>query len=277
MMMKALRWSDNDKYFGPFTYAPSDYDRWAFMLGSGDDEYPHCRIRVSALKRTLICRLPAILKPYKEWVDTTGQSWNKDKEGPQGFWDIHEREYGFTYSDKALHLHFGPQTHDSRTTKSKCYFLPWLNWRHVRTSHYDTNGNLYYTEPKLKDPLGNNNSWRERQDIIDACPTVSFLFKDYDGQEITAKTTIQEREWHFGEGKFKWLSWFNKPMIRRSLDLRFSAEVGPEKGSWKGGTIGHSIDMESGELHEEAFKRYCENEHRSRGRKYKIEYVGKAA
>lgn len=274
-MMKALRWSDNDRYFGPFTYAPSDYDRWALMLGSGCDEYPHCRIRISALKRTLICRLPAIIKPWKQWIDTTGATWNKDKEGPQGYWDIHEREYGFTYADKALHVHFGPQTHDSRTSKNKVYFLPWLNWRHVRTSHYGVDGTLYYTEPKTKIRLGDN-SWRERQDIIDACPTVSFLMKDYDGMEITAKTTIQEREWHFGEGKFKWLSWFKKPMIRRSLDIRFSSEVGPEKGSWKGGTIGHSIDMESGELHEQAFKRYCEKEHRSKYRNYQIEYIGRA-
>lgn len=272
--MKALRWGDNDRYFGPFTYAPSDYDRWAIMLGSGREDYPYCRIRFSAFNHTLILRLPPIIKPSRKWVDLSGASWNKDSNGPKGYWDIHEREYGFTYADKALHIHYGAQTHDSRTDHVKVYFLPWLNWRHVRTSHYGVDGELYYTEPKIKYPLGNNNSWRERQDIIDACPSVSFLFKDYDGQEITAKTTIQEREWHFGEGKFKWLSWFKKPMIRRSLDLRFSAEVGPEKGSWKGGTVEHSIDMERGELHEDAFKRYCEKEHRSKHRKYKIEYIG---
>lgn len=271
--MKAIRWSDNDRYLGPFTYAPSDYDLWALMLGSGNDEYPHCRIRISAFRRTLICRLPAIIKPYKEWVDTSKYDWNKDKTGIQGYWDTHKREYGFSYSDKALHIHYGAQTNCWPGEKSKVFFIPWLSWRHVRTSHYDTNGNLYYTEPKTKIGLGDN-SWRDRQDIIDSCPTVSFLFKDFDGTEIIAITTIQEREWHFGEGKFKWLSWFKKPMIRRSLDIRFSSEVGPEKGSWKGGTIGHSIEMEPGELHEKAFKRYCEKEHRSKYRNYKISYIG---
>lgn len=29
------------------------------------------------------------------------------------------------------------------------------------------------------------------------------------------------------------------------------------KGSWKGGTIGHSIEMPPGELHADAFRRYC--------------------
>lgn len=264
--MKAIRWSDNDKYFGPFTYSPSDYDRWAVMLGSGSDEYPHCRLRISALKRTLIVRIPAIIKPKKTWVDTSKYEWNTGKEGPQGFWDVHEREYGFTYSDKALHVHYGEQTHCWPGTKSKVYFLPWLNWRHVRTSHYDTERKLYYTEPKVKTSLGDN-SWQERQDIINLCPSVSFLFKDYDGEEITAKTTIQESEWHFGEGKFKWLSWFKKPMILRSLDIKFSSEVGRRKGSWKGGTVGHSIEMFNVlETHQEAFQRYCD--------KHDLKFIG---
>lgn len=276
--MKALRWSDNDKYFGPFTYAPSDYDRWAIMLGSGDDEYPHCRIRISAFKRTLICRLPQwILQPHK--VKVPCPSWDAatvERLGRNWYWDVHEREYGFSYSDKALHVHYGAQTHCWPGSKSKVFFIPWLNWRHVRTSHYDTNGDLFFTEPKIKRFLGDK-QWRENQDKIEACPTVSFFFTDYDGKQITAKTKIMEMEWRFGEGKFKWLSWFRKPMIKRSLDLRFSEEVGPEKGSWKGGTIGHSIEMLEGELHEQAFKRYCEKEHRSKYRNYKITYGGLAA
>ena len=46
--------------------------------------------------------------------------------------------------------------------------------------------------------------------------------------------------------------------IRRSLDLEFSGETGPEKGSWKGGTVGTGIEMLPGELHEAAFRRYCQ-------------------
>lgn len=262
--MKALRWGDNDKYWGPFTYASGDYDRLAIMLGSGDDEYPHCRIRFSAFRQTLIVRLPAIIKPAKEWVDTSKYDWNKDKEGPQGYWDIHEREYGFSYSEKALHVHYGEQTHCWPGSKSKVFFLPWLNWRHVRTSCYGLEGEHYYTEPKkyrFGTPEGEQ-VWEIRK----SCPTVSFSFFDYDGEQIAAKTRIDEREWKFGEGYFKWLSWFRKPMIRRSLDLDFSKEVGPKKGSWKGGTTGHSIGMLQDELHEAAFKRYCE--------KHNLSFVG---
>jgi hypothetical protein len=84
-----------------------------------------------------------------------------------------------------------------------------------------------------------------------------FSFKDFDGEELTARTTIEEREWRFGVGWFKWLSLFRKPKISRYLEIAFSGETGERKGSWKGGTIGHSTEMRSGELHESAFRRYC--------------------
>ena len=100
----------------------------------------------------------------------------------------------------------------------------------------------------------------------DACPTRVFAFKDFDGQELTVITRIEERQWEYGTGKFKWLSRFKRPMIQRSLDLEFSGETGRRKGSWKGGTVGHSIEMQHGELHESAIKRYCE--------KHEMTYVG---
>lgn len=53
----------------------------------------------------------------------------------------------------------------------------------------------------------------------------------------------------------------NRLAVRRSLDIQFSGETGTRKGSWKGGTVGHSIDMLPGELHEAAFRRYC-SEHK---------------
>lgn len=62
----------------------------------------------------------------------------------------------------------------------------------------------------------------------------------------------------------------------RNLDLRFSGETGREKGSWKGGTIGTSIEMRPGELHEAAFRRYCDEEHRAKSGKYRITFIGAA-
>lgn len=263
-----IRWSDNDRYWGPFTYARERSSERGFtiLLGSGDgDDYPGCRLRLGAFGHTLIIALPQIIKPWREWVEigiepSRSQMIAQGRE--PGYWDMHEREYGFSFFGGALHVSFGAQTHDSTTGKVKVYFMPWRSWRQVRRSLYDLDGQHFADLPHQRGmaKLGTNawhNSWVVQNAIEEACPTASFEFDDYDGERIVAKTRIEEREWLLGEGKFKWLSWFRRPYIRRSLDISFSKETGSRKGSWKGGTIGHSIDMLSGELHEAAFRRYC--------------------
>lgn len=263
-----IRWSDNDRYWGPFTYARErGSERGAtVMLGSGDgDDYPGCRLRLSGFGHTLLIALPQILKPWREWVEirtepTRGKMIAEGK--TPGYWDMHEREYGFSFFAGAIHFHYGPQTHDSTTDKVKVYSLPWRSWRHVRRSLYDLDGQHFADLPHQRGmaKLGTNawrNSWTVQKAIEDACPFASFDFDDFDGERITAVTRIEEREWLLGEGKFKWLSWFRCPNISRSLDIQFLKETGARKGSWKGGTIGHSIAMLPGELHEAAFRRYC--------------------
>jgi len=267
-----VRWSGSeDRYFGPFTFCSSPgYRKVALMISSGTDNNPLCFMRMSISKWTFLIVLPSIIKPFKEWVDTSKYTWSDNPKG--GYWDYHEREYGFTYSEKSLHVHYGAQTDCWPRAKSKVFFIPWLSWRHVRTSHYNHKGEHYHTEPK-----GVKWGSPERQtseDIIKQCPVIKFAFTDYDGQQIIATTSIVEREYRLGEGYFKWLSVFAKSKIHRSLSIEFSAEVGREKGSWKGGTLGHGIEMLKGELHEQAFKRYCEEDHYSKSGNFKINYIG---
>jgi hypothetical protein len=263
-----IRWSDNDRYWGPFTYARERGTERGItiMLGSGDgDDYPGCRLRLGGFGHTLIIALPQILKPWREWVEIRTEPTRGEMiaEGRNpGYWDMHAREFGFSVFEGAIHVHYGPQMHDSTTDKVKVYFLPWRSWRHVRRSLYDLDGQHFADLPHQRGmaKLGTNawhNSWAVQKAIEDACPSSSFDFDDYDGERITAVTRIEEREWLLGEGKFKWLSWFRRPNISRSLDIQFLKETGARKGSWKGGTIGHSIAMLPGELHEAAFRRYC--------------------
>lgn len=256
--MKAIRWGDNDKYFGPFTYARKGYKGIALTLGSGDgEEYPGCRLRLSMAGHTLIIALPAIIQPWR--IKRFPTSWDAatvERLGRDWYWDQHERQYGFSCSDGFLQVFLGRQTHDSSTTQSWSKFIPWRNWRHVRHSYYDLAGNLFWTEPK-KEAARKFGPWPSWYEAKQACPSVSFAFKDFDGEALTAKTQIEERVWLFGDGWFKWLGWFRAPMIQRSLGIDFSNETGRRKGSWKGGTVGHSIEMLPGELHEAAFRRYC--------------------
>ena len=125
----------------------------------------------------------------------------------------------------------------------------------------------------MKATISNHRTWEEWREIEKNCPTAAFEIEDFDGQHLTATTRIEEREWHFGAGWFKWLSWFLRPKIRRSLNIDLSDEMGREKGSWKGGTMGTSIEMTQTELHESAFRRFCEQDQRSKSGPYRIKFL----
>lgn len=274
--MKNRRWGDNDRHLWPFTLSTGDYRRVGIVIDSGggeDRSNSGCHLRLHLFRITLICELPPLVPDYR--VRHVAKSWDAAtvaRLGRDWYDEVFPRQYGFYFVEGDLHTYFGPQTHDSRTTKGRVFFLPWRNWRHIRRSLYDLQGNHFWTEHE-----GDRHAWAALDAVKDACPKARFEFEDFDGQRITATTHIEEREWHFGTGVCRWLSWFRRPRIHRYLELSFSAEVGPQKGSWKGGTVGHSIEMLPGELHEAAFKRYCEKEHRSKYRRFRIRYIGPVA
>ena len=80
-----------------------------------------------------------------------------------------------------------------------------------------------------------------------------------------------------GEGKFKWISWFTKQRVYKRLDIEFDKETGKEKGSWKGGTIGCSTSLTDSMTHEEGMRKFCEEEHRSKSGKYKMQFMERLA
>lgn len=254
---KPRRWGDNDRYFGPFTLSrDSEHRHVGIVLSSTDDEGRGCKFRISGFGWTFIVALPSWALPperrkiFPNWDEKTIQ-----RLGRNWYWDIIPREFGVTVFEGHLSVSYGRKTYDSSTEQRWGCFLPWTQWRHVRHSLYGLDGSLYAHLPNHRRYDAENFEASRR--IADACPTVRFAFKDYDGEELTARTKIEEREWLRGEGWFKWLSWFYSPNINRSLDIQFSGETGKRKGSWKGGTLGHGIAMFPGELHAEAFKRYC--------------------
>ncbi len=280
------RLTDNDKHFGPITYGRSHGWRpWRLVWSSeGADEGDYREsapnsLTVYAFGWVAKVNMPRLVRPLL--IKHVPTSWTAEtiaRLGRDYYYEAHPREYGFCLSDGHLSLYLGAQTHDSLTTQSWGCFLPWTQWRFHRFSLYDTRGSEFWTQFERDRKRGAGRRlceyWDAQHAAEKACPSVSFDFTDYDGSRITAKTRIEEREWHFGQGYFRWLSWFRKPKIRRSLDLEFSEEVGPEKGSWKGGTMGHGIDMLPGELHEAAFRRYCNQQQRSKYQPYQLTFIG---
>jgi len=267
------RLTDNDRNWGPFTLA-----RWrrefSITLSSGDEEdTPVAKnsLRIIAFGWAIRMALPQIVQPHRVRHEANWDEATVKRLGRNHYFETHERKFGVSLSDMGngydfLQVKFGPEIWDSSTSKSWCMHLPWKMWDCVRHSIYEPDGTHYFTEKPKK--------WDEYYAAKQKCPTSKFRFKDYDGKEITAECIIEEREWHRGEGRFKWLRWFYRPMIRRDLDIRFSEEVGPGKGSWKGGTVGHSIEMLPGETPEQAFRRYCELGHSHKGTDYRLEYLG---
>lgn len=274
-MYRYNRLTDNDTNWGPLTIGErsTTWRPLGMDLRSGDDEHPGCALNLHALGWTVRVKLPAVLKPWREWHAVKGDSYWEKRGG--GYWNIWPREFGFSFSSGTLHLHYGPQTHDSVTTKSKCIFLSWRQWRFVRRSLYDRTGAHFWTEPTGRQVPGRG-AWEEQERMRDAVPKVVFAVEDYDGERVAATTHIEEMEWRFGEGWFKWLSLFRAPRIKRSLDIRFDKEVGPEKGSWKGGLVGTSVELQPGELHASAFRRWCAKGDTGRGGRHPLRLVGEA-
>lgn len=229
------------------------------VLSSGDDEYRGCRLRITGFGYWLSIKLPPVLPPAREKVFAT--TWDEStiaRLGRNWYWHVHEREVGVSVNfGDHLCVYFGRQTHDSSTTRLWSRFLPWKQWDCVRWSGYGLRGEW------LLDFAKDVREWSPQRDSL---PKASFEFRDFDGQVIRADCHIEEREWHRGEGWFRWLRWFVKPMVRRSMDISFSAEVGPRKGSWKGGTVGTNFNLLDGELHARAFRRYCVEQ--------KLEFIG---
>lgn len=264
-MKNRLNWTGHsDKVFGPFLYAYSKGDSLAVVVGSGDDEYRGARVRFTIGAHTLMIALPQwLVQPERTKVNAT--HWDDAtvaRLGRNWYYDVTEREYGFSFWEDSFSIMYGRQSNSSKTEKRLHWFLPWNQWKHVRHSIYDFDGTL--VQSKLNKDLPKDfKARRELSDVwfdtVRGQRTLDFAFLDYDGEPLVAATRMEEREWRKGEGWFKWLQHFHKPMIHRSLDIQFSGETGGRKGSWKGGTIGHAIDMHLGESMTKAFDRYCTN------------------
>lgn len=271
--MRNRRYSEHNWNLWPFTLCKAHAGWFGVVLDSGarEDEAGDCHLKIHAFGYTLICELPRIIRDYR--VRHTAKSWDAAtvaRLGCDWYEEVHPCEYGFIFTgDGSLHTYFGPDTGDSSTSQNRVFFLPWRQWKYVRCSFYDKKGKHFWTEW-----AGDKTAWNAKQAVKQALSKVYFQIEDYDGEIITATTYIEEREWQFGTGVFSWLSWLARPKIRRSLSIDFSAEVGKEKGSWKGGTLGHGIEMLPNENHEAAFKRYCQQEFQSKSGKYRIQNHG---
>src|SRR5574338_394649 len=272
------RLTDNEIRIWALRVGKPSWRPWRVTLEShgGDDGLLWNALTIYALGFVAQLYLPRIIQPYRREVQAV--YWDADtiaRLGRDWYWDVERREYGFCISDGHFSLYYGIQPGDSRRDQSWSCFLPWTQWRFVRFSLYQPDGSHFWTEFE-RDRKRGIEAYATKHEMEEKVGKSRFRFHDFDGEEITATTHVEEREWLFGDKWCSWLSWFRKPKISRSLSLAFSSEVGREKGSWKGGTVGHGIEMLPNETPEQAFRRYCEQDHRSKSGKYRLTFLGTA-
>lgn len=244
----------------------SCYEGFRFVLASGDgEEHKGCKLQVAGFDYWCSLKLPALIKPKATKIYPS-EAWDAEtvkRLGRDYYYHYDGREYGFSVYDGHVSFYYGIQTNSSSDTKQWGFFLPWTQNTFIRRTFYNLDGSVYANFPSLtykqKKALGDA-GWNQEYEASKKVEKVHFSFLDYDTEEIIASCYIEEREWHRGEKWCSWLKYFTKPIIRRSLDLEFSKEVGPKKGSWKGGVLGTGTELFLNEEPIDAFLRFCEKE-----------------
>ncbi len=144
--------------------------------------------------------------------------------------------WGLYYFEKALVLCWG--------LKSKFIYMPWM-WDYclheVRRSDGAWVKAVYSWDDLPPDD-------REVQVL-----PYRYVCDSGEVQNIEATVHVERRTWWW-----RWGGWFKLPwpkLVRTSIDVRFSEEVGDRKGSWKGGCVGCGWDMLPGETMEQTLRR----------------------
>lgn len=239
---RTFRWSDDQKVWWRFLYAPSAHGTGFEIRNRGGEYYDEntdvrhfhyaTYLHLHAFNRTLLIALPWIKVPTGHTFEVT--------------WTVYDA-ISAKYGDREIY-----------------WTVPWSNMRFHAQYFYDLDRKLIKTIP-------GGTSFSVRWDFQEsaALPKRSYDLKDYDGEDVVATCYIEGRHWKRGIRWCKWMSWFCKDLHSTSLDIRFSKETGERKGSWKGGTIGHSIEMLPNETPDQAMARYCTEN--------KMTYVGARA
>jgi hypothetical protein len=283
-----MKFTDNDKKWGPLVW--SNNLHWRNRIGAKiqtlldeDIDCKKCYLQIIVGGYLLVLFLPGWIKPLAikhqaGWYADTIKRLGRDY-----YYTYIPKIYGFSFcwADETPHFAINYGVDDDYgwneiESKRKYWFLPWKECTHIRHSYYTPDGTEFYTEyskdtQMLRD-MGYD-GWKQREEIVGKCPTMKIEFHDYDGTLITGTARMEEMEWHRGTSWCKWLRFFTKNKVRRYLNFQFDQEVGPDKSSWKGGTIGSGIDMLPGESAIDAFKRWCAMPHRSKYKEYNTTFT----
>jgi hypothetical protein len=203
------------------------------------------------------CALSLSCGSWKSYVNLPGWVLPEQQDAYEYLGRVQNRPirkaYGFSY-DSESHFFFvcyGIQDDwemgDNRRYKSRGKTIPWLDYTMRRHILMDPQQVLFADVFNLQ--------WKAFTAARADCPKIDYLIRDFDGEIVAATAYVEEREWSRGSGRWQWVQNFLPPLIRRCLTIAYASEVGTEKGSYKGGSIGGGVDLLPGELPLTALKR----------------------
>lgn len=146
--------------------------------------------------------------------------------------DFDPPKYGFSIHSNSLWVYLGGDNGNSQWDWS----VPFVTKEMIRNSILLKDGRWEHeTRGKLK------RFWDTKWDSKKKVWKVDY--KDYDGEVVPARITLNQREW-----RPKWLTWtslFSK--VVTYVEAEFEKEIGRKKGTWKGGVTGVSMIIDDGD------------------------------
>ena len=137
--------------------------------------------------------------------------------------------------------------------KYKIYNMPWI-YEWIRTSVLLKDGTCWEHETKgnrkefWREDIYGDKIWKEEHPY-------TYRLKNGKVQKVIATITVEEREW-----RRKWTSRIKLfPKIIKSINVKFSEEIGEETGSYKGGVIETGYNMLKDETPLQTLRRMEEN------------------
>lgn len=247
----------------------SEYYSFGVELSSFmDEDYGEIKnvLRLAAFGYYVRIRIPSLIQPKMVLVNYLNSNGNQ-----VSYTKYIDKRYGFVNSGDALHISYGIQPNQwvngkpEESDHVKVIFYPWRSW--YRIGHYIyAKGSLVIDRNELERKNKRTGKMKPIEEIgdfhseLEKIPKHTFVFDDYDGEEIVAKCYVEKSIYRINNGGKKNFWWFLplfiKDRVYNTLMIDFTKEVGKRKGSWKGGTTGHSIELLDGETPFEAFIRY---------------------
>lgn len=230
----------------------------SFGISSGEEE-PENLIWLYLFNRYWYWAIDKqIIKPKTKWVDTSHYQWAKPgPDGRCGYTDELTVEYSFAIRKHSMSIQYGVVQDCWPNEYSTLISFPWAMHRQVSETFYSY-------DPKTRE-ITVFETLNEKQcetvyaslDVEKKVPKFKVAFTDYDGTEVVATCHVVGRKWRRGVKWAKFVGWFQRAKSGLALYYAYNKEVGTEKGSWKGGTIGGALDIQIGQDPFEAFKVYA--------------------